>query len=214
MEPGTVEARPTAMRTVVKVLLPAVAALVLAGCGQSGAADTSAGGSANSSGNSTSTGNPLHHLDPHKYDVSSAVLVRPGGAGGSVLVLARGKPVPRGGYQLHLLAPTGNGSLAEVTNDGRPLLPFVATDGGGLPMTAACTKDGKVVVYTAQAHQPPGVALAWDVTGTTYTLHGDTAQQSATKLVRKAVADPTLRKQMPDLFHPAKVFAGCTVRPG
>ena len=60
---------------------------------------------------------------------------------GQVVALADGRPRfavstasghPRGGAQPHLFGVDGD-TLAEVTVDGEPLLPFVATDGGWRP---------------------------------------------------------------------------------
>jgi hypothetical protein len=183
--------RLTSMRTLTTVL-SAAALFAVAGCGSQGVA--------------TPTTPPLPHPDPAKYKVTD--LVHPGNDE-HPLALAQGKPHPRGGYQWHLFTRVPGQGTVEVTHDGQPLLPFVSTDGGGSPMTATCTKSGQVAVYTAQPHQPPGVVLAWDVTRTTYALHGSTATQVSSKVVRKAAADPTLRKQMPQLFHPTRLFAGC-----
>lgn len=181
------------MRILTSVLTSAVLVAV-AGCGQQ-------------SGNGSAPAPPqTPKPDPAKYHVTS--LVFPHGAD-QPLALARGKAVPRGGYQWHLFTRVPGRGTVEVTHAGQPLLPFVSTDGGDSPMTATCTKSGQVAVYTAQAHQPPGVVLAWDVTRTTYAVHGSTATQVSSKVVRKAAADPTLRKQMPQLFQPTKLFADC-----
>jgi hypothetical protein len=181
------------MRILTRTLTAAVLVAV-AGCGQQ-------------SGTGAQPSNPpVPKPDPAKSHVTS--LVFPSGAE-HPLALAQGKPHPRGGYQWHLFTRVPGQGTVEVTHDGQPLLPFVSTDGGGSPMTATCTKSGQVAVYTAQPHQPPGVVLAWDVTRTTYALHGSTATQVSSKVVRKAAADPTLRKQMPQLFHPTRLFAGC-----
>ena len=129
------------------------------------------------------------------------------GRGGD-LVLLESKAHPRGGWQPHLFAAGGPDGLAEVTVDGRPLLPFVATDGGGSPMTATCTPSGGIAVFTAIAHEPPGVVLAWDVTRTTYSLRNGRAVSTGSTLVEEAAADPTLRRERPELFS-GRLFAGC-----
>jgi hypothetical protein len=124
------------------------------------------------------------------------------------LLLVNGGTHPRGGFQPHLFV-LGDG-LHEVMEDGNPLLPFVATDGGGTPMTATCAHDGKVAVLTATTSEPPGVILAWDVQRTTYRINaGGEAVLVGTKQVRDHAADPTLRKEMPGLFEPDAFFADC-----
>lgn len=125
------------------------------------------------------------------------------------LLLLSAKPHPRGGAQPHLFAAAGKGGLIEVTADGQPLVPFVATDGGAAPMTATCTDDGGVGVVTAQAHEPPGVVLAWDVTRTSYSIEDGRAVAQGESSVAEAAADPTLRKDHPELFD-GSLFADCS----
>lgn len=131
------------------------------------------------------------------------------GPGAPDLVLLSARPHPRGGSQPHLFGAGGAGGVAEVTVDGRPVLPFVATDGGAPPMTATCTPDGGIAVLTGKAHQPPGIILAWDVTETSYELKGGRAVETGSRLVYKAVADPLLRKDHPELFD-RSLFADCS----
>lgn len=141
-------------------------------------------------------------------DAPTAAAVAPT-PGGRQLVFVRGNTVPRGGFQPHLVALAG-GRLQEVTDQGNPLLPFVASDGGGEPVTADCAPGGGVAVVSATVHEPPGIVLAWDVRRTTYALHGADAEKTSSAAVARAVADPTLRRQMPELFGP-RFFSGCTV---
>jgi hypothetical protein len=49
--------------------------------------------------------------------------------------------------------------------------------------------------------------LAWDVIRTTYAVEGDRATV-ATETVVSAVADPTLRRQHPELYD-GRLFASC-----
>ena len=73
------------------------------------------------------------------YDVSGLDLVTTGatvvhlhGEGAPDLVLLSAKPHPRGGAQPHLFGAAGGpDGLTEVTAQGQPVVPFVATDGGG-----------------------------------------------------------------------------------
>lgn len=125
------------------------------------------------------------------------------------LVLLPGEPHPRGGAQFHLFGGGGGTGLTELTVDGQPLVPFVATDGGAAPMTATCTDDGGVGVVTAKAHEPPGVVLAWDVTLTTYAVDEGRVVPKGRSSVAEAAVDPLLRKERPELFD-GSLFAGCT----
>jgi len=131
------------------------------------------------------------------------------GSGAPDLVLLYARPHPRGGSQPHLFGAGGAGGLVEVTVDGRPVVPFVASDGGAPPMTATCTPAGGIAVLTGKAHQPPGIVLAWDVTETSYTLKGGRAVETGSRLVQKAVADPLLRKYHPEMFD-GSLFADCS----
>jgi hypothetical protein len=138
-----------------------------------------------------------------------ATVVHLHGTDASDLVLLSAAPHPRGGWQPHLFGSGGESGLTEVTVDGRPVLPFVATDGGAPPMTATCTPDGGIALLTAKAHEPPGVVLAWDVTETVYTVKDGHARTTGSKLVEEAAADPLLRKQRPELFD-GTLFANCS----
>ena len=143
-------------------------------------------------------------------DRSTAQVVPLDGAGEGApqaLVRVDGEPHPRGGFQPHLFTVTDQ--VREVTVDGSPLVPFVATDGGMAPMTATCTDDGGVAVLTATTSEPPGVVLAWDVERTTYALTAAGAEPTGTEQVRDHAADPVLREEMPALFEPGALFADC-----
>lgn len=128
-------------------------------------------------------------------------------ADGAQLVMIDGGRHPRGGYQPHVFSLTGG--LHEVQVDGNPLLPFVATDGGGLPVTATCRDDGGIDVLEATTSEPPGVVLAWDVQRTSYRLEDGEAVRTGTKQVRDHAADPVLRDEMPALFDTDGFFRGC-----
>jgi hypothetical protein len=139
--------------------------------------------------------------------VQSATVVHLRGSG-QELVMLRGQNHPRGGYLLHLYA-AGTHGLAELLVDGRPVLGFVATDGGAAPATATCTPGGGIATWRATAHQPPGIVLAWDVRRTRYDVEGTQLRRTDHRLVREAVADPLLREQMPALFETDGYFADC-----
>ena len=141
---------------------------------------------------------------PLDLDASTARTVH---LGDQVLVLVLGGHHPRGGYQPHLFAVTD--AVGEVVTDAGPVLPFVATDGGGTPTTARCRRDGRLVVLTAATSKPPGIVLAWDVTRTTYEVDGTRAVATGSEQVRDHAADPVLREDMPDLFEPGALLAGC-----
>ncbi|MEO5711225.1 MAG: hypothetical protein ABIQ59_15565 [Nocardioidaceae bacterium] len=125
------------------------------------------------------------------------------------LVLLSAKPHPRGGAQWHLFGAGGKSGLTELTEGGQPLVPFVATDGGAAPMTVTCTNDGGVGIVTAQAHEPPGVVLAWDVTLTSYSVESGRAVLQGRSSVAKAAADPTLHQEHPELYD-GSLFADCS----
>jgi hypothetical protein len=150
------------------------------------------------------------------YDVAGLGLVTTGatvihlqGDGAPDLVLLSTKPHPRGGSQPHLFGAGGSDGLTEVTADGQPVVPFVATDGGGAPMTATCTKDGGIAVVTGTASEPPGVVLAWDLSRTSYDIVDGRAVHPQTAVLQKDVADPVLRKEMPELFD-GSLFSDCS----
>lgn len=139
-------------------------------------------------------------------DPASAKVVDLDGDGGELLVV-NGGAHPRGGFQPHVFSLTGG--LHEVLVDGGPLLPYVATDGAGTPVTAACRDDGGIDVLTATTSEPPGVVLAWDVQRTSYRLDGGEATTIGSEQIRDHTADPVLREEMPALFEPDGFFGDC-----
>jgi len=147
-------------------------------------------------------------VDDLDLDESTVQVVGLRGDGGpAALVRVDGERHPRGGFQPHLFTVAG-GTVAEVTVDGGPLLPFVATDGGMAPMTATCD-DGEVAVLSATVSEPPGIVLAWDVERTAYRIEGASAELVGSEQVRDHAADPVLRQEMPELFEPGSLFADC-----
>lgn len=143
-------------------------------------------------------------------DPGSAVVVEPTGAAApGQLLRVDSVAHPRGGFQPHLFVHTPEG-LEEVLLDGRPLLPFVATDGGALPATAVCTGAGGVGVLSATTSKPRGVVLSWDVQLTTYDVSAGEAVQTSDQQVEDHVADPVLRKERPELFDTGVLFPGCS----
>jgi hypothetical protein len=179
------------------VVLPVALLLALSGCGSGGDAPQKSAGSQVT-------------LDAAKLDMSSTKHIRLRGPEHQILLMVRGKAHSGGGYQLHLFATLPNDAQVEVLHDKLPVLPFVVTASGGMPMTATCTKNGGIEVLTAETHEPPGVILAWNVTRTTYSIVDATARETSSKLIGEA-ADPTLRAQRPEMYDPTKVFADCTV---
>jgi hypothetical protein len=130
-----------------------------------------------------------------------------GDLGGSVLVRVDGGVHPRGGFQPHLYL-VGPDTIRELTANGRPIVPFVATDGGMAPMTVRCG-DGTIEVVSATTAEPPGVIMAWDVQTTTYSLSADGTREAGTGSLQEDVAEPVLRRDMPELFDQGRLFAGC-----
>ncbi len=144
-------------------------------------------------------------LDPSTAQVVRADVPTQEGAG--ALLRVDGGAHPRGGFQPHLFLVSD--AVRELTVDGQPVLPFVATDGGMAPMTATCTDDGGVAVLSATTSEPPGVVLAWDVERTTYDITADGAVRTGSEQVEDHIADPLLRKEMPELFEPGALFENC-----
>ena len=140
---------------------------------------------------------------------SKARIVHLEGQDAGDLVLVPARPHPRGGYQVHLFGRGGDTGLVEVKAHGHPVVPFVSTDGGAAPMTATCTPGGGIGILTAKAHEPPGVILAWDLTLTSYDIEDGRAISRGRRLVAEAAADPTLRKERPELFD-GSLFADCS----
>jgi len=128
--------------------------------------------------------------------------------GGDLLLLDSAQH-PRGGSQPRLFGADGAGGIVELTVDGNPVIPFVATDGGGEPMTATCPDDGGIAVVSATPHQPPGIVLAWDIRQTTYDVGSGGATATGSSWVKQAAADPLVRKEMPELFS-GELFPDCS----
>jgi hypothetical protein len=142
---------------------------------------------------------------PTEPAVSSAFAVDPGSGGQLVVTKA---DHPRGGYQLRVYAADST-ELAELTVDGQSLLPFVATDVQEHPWSIDCSADG-LVFTEAVAHEPVGVAAAWDIKQTTYAVDGTSVTKGATKEVADNVLPNELGTKYPDLAkHSA--FASCRV---
>jgi hypothetical protein len=113
---------------------------------------------------------------------------------------------PRGGFQLRVYA-AGDGTLTELKHDGATLFPFVATDVEEHPASIDCADDG-IVVTEAVPHEPVGIAPAWDVRQTTYTLGDGKVTAGPTKEVADNVLPKQLAGKYPDLVkHSA--FTSC-----
>jgi hypothetical protein len=139
---------------------------------------------------------------------STAAAVRvPGRTGDLVLLLQQH---PRGGFQAHLFG-YADGRLAELTVDGRPVLPFVATDVPSDPISTRCV-DGGFEATEGRAHEPIGVVPAWDVYRTTYTVDGNAVTEGATTEVADNVLEKDFRTQYADLVRHA-LFENCRVAP-
>jgi hypothetical protein len=140
---------------------------------------------------------------PTEPPVSSAFAVDPG-SGGQLVVMKADHP--RGGYQLRVYAADSD-KLVELKPDGKTLLPFVATDVQEHPWSIDCSADG-LVFTEAVAHEPVGIAPAWDIKQTTYTLDGTTLTKGTTEEVADNVLPNELDQKYPDLVkHSA--FKSC-----
>ncbi len=236
-EPAASAVRPTGMRTLGTALVLILLASV-AGCGEQSPASAPEGDGCAGKGAVVATadldgdgsaqavrltgpgnGACAHRLlgpggvaaDVNGLDLvpGTAKVVHLEGHGAADLVLVSAEPHPRGGAQAHLFGSGGATGLTEVTADGQPVVPFVATDGGAAPMTATCTEDGGIGIVTARTHEPPGIVLAWDVTETSYALEDGRAVPKGKSSVAEAAADPTLRKEHPELFD-GSLFSDCS----
>jgi hypothetical protein len=75
------------------------------------------------------------------------------------------------------------------------------------PLSVDCTNGG-VVVVEAVAHQPSGVAFAWDIKQTSYSLDGTAVTAGPTKEIADNVLPAQLDAKYPDLVkHTA--FKSC-----
>ena len=146
-------------------------------------------------------------VEQAELDGDTVRVLDAGDLGDSVLVRVDGGVHPRGGFQPHLYL-VGQDSIREVTANDEPIVPFVATDGGMAPTTVRCG-DGTIEVVSATTAEPPGVIMAWDVQTTTYSLSVDGARESGSGSLEEDVAEPVLRRDMPELFDPGRLFAGC-----
>ncbi len=140
---------------------------------------------------------------PAEPPVTSAFGVDPGSGSGLLVTKA---DHPRGGYQLRVYA-VGTDKLTELEVDGHALLPFVATDVQEHPWSIDCSADG-LVLTEAVAHQPPGIAAAWDIKQTTYAVDAGTVTAGPTKEVADNVLPKQLGAKYPELVkHSA--FESC-----
>ena len=141
---------------------------------------------------------PPTPADTHVVDV-------PGRSGHLVLLLEQH---PRGGFQTHVFG-YADGKLEELTVDGDPVFPFVATDVQTTPLSARCTEGG-FEVLAARAHQPVGIMPAWDIDRTTYTVDGNRLTQGPTTEVADNVLQQNLERRYRDLVA-HELFANCRV---
>lgn len=128
---------------------------------------------------------------------------------GSDLLVTR-QEHPRGGFQVRVMARSGERLVELEREGGEPLVPFVATDVLEHPVSLSC--DGDALVLTeAVAHEPPGVRAAWDVRRTTYVVADGGARAQGTEEVADNVGDGQLEKDYPELAA-HQMFAGCEKR--
>lgn len=122
-------------------------------------------------------------------------------------VLAAREVHPRGGYQWHLYG-VADGRLAEILADGKPPIPFVATDTQPQPpMTIAC-KDPGLQVTQARAHEPAGVMFTWDLDRIDITISGNDAKVDGPKEIEDNVVPSIMARKHLDLVK-QRMFVGC-----
>ena len=115
---------------------------------------------------------------------------------------------PRGGFQARLFG-YADGELAELTVDGQPIFPFVATDVTTTPLSARCIPGG-FELLEAEAHEPIGILAAWDVFRTAYRVDGN----AVTKATRTEIADNVLDEELSREYRPLtkyRLFENCLV---
>jgi hypothetical protein len=118
----------------------------------------------------------------------------PGRTGDLLLLTARH---PRGGFQATLYG-YADGTLEQLTAEGKPIFDFIATDVLTTPTRVQCV-DGGFDVTVARRHEPVGVVAACDVSRTVYTVDGNTVTRGATSPVAENVLDRQLQQQYGDL---------------
>lgn len=133
-------------------------------------------------------------------------------AGGERVLRVDSVAHPRGGFQPHLFLVDDEG-VSEVLLDEWPLLPYIATDGGALPVTATCPPSGGIGVLSATPYEEAD-PLTWDARLAAYDVSGGTARVVADDLVADRVTSRELRQQHPELFDTGVLFAGCSSRLG
>jgi hypothetical protein len=114
---------------------------------------------------------------------------------------------PRGGFQVVLLAWSAGSGLSTLNVDNRPVFPFVATDTESTPLSARCV-DGGFVLTQARRHEPIGVAPAWDVDETRYTLNGTSTTAGPTEEIADNVLEKDFRMKYRALTS-YSLFANC-----
>lgn len=129
------------------------------------------------------------------------------GREGEVAVLRQEHP--RGGFQVVLLAWSAGAGLTTLNVDDRPVFPFVATDAESTPLSARCVDDG-FVITNARRHEPIGVAPAWDVDETRYTVNGTSTVAGHTTEVADNVLEKDFRTKYRALTS-YSLFANCRV---
>jgi len=113
---------------------------------------------------------------------------------------------PRGGFQLRLYAADG-GKLVELKTRGRSLVPFIALDVQEHPLSIDCVPGG-VEVTEAVAHEPAGVASAWDVRRTSYAVEGAEVTKGESSEIADNVMPAELEAEYPELVRHT-LFQSC-----
>lgn len=202
-EPVRSRLRPIPMMRTLAVSTAAVFLLAGCGSGPSSSDEPSSGdGGETASASPSPTGAPTVPSD--EPPVSSSYAVDVPGESGPLQVTEQRHP--RGGFQLRVFAPDG-ATWRELRVDDQPLLPFVALDVEEHPWSIGCS-DGGLVFTEAVAHEPAGVAFAWDIKRTTYAVEGSTVTPGTTQEIADNVLPAKLTADYPDLVkHTA--FTNC-----
>jgi hypothetical protein len=146
----------------------------------------------------------VHVDDALPVTAAATKVITVPGRKGQLLLLRQEHP--RGGFQARLFG-YADGKLEELTVDGQPIFPFVATDVTTTPLSATCIPSG-FEVAEADAHKPIGVIPAWDVFRTTYTVEGNAVTMGDRNEEADNVLDEQLSKKYSALVK-YQLFTNC-----
>lgn len=142
---------------------------------------------------------------PGELPVEAVLALRVGSRSGQLLGVRQVHP--RGGYQARVFG-FADGRFLELTNNGQPLAPFVATDTAPAePVRIECTDKG-LDVMLAKAQHPTGLMPAWLVTRTSYAVEGNSVTKTGSQVVDAKMSSRQLDRSFAPLGA-KEPFGGC-----